>query len=155
MEAPKGQPMIRRENLEALCVEAPQGQPRNHRPPFQKTSRSKTNGRKGENVKTSRPTIITAEKSGNERRWGLLSRANAWRAGCFVEDMDGDARVFLEKDGSFRIPPFQNSTISEFHHFRIPLRIVIKLYFPFCSRCFSTFDPLPHFSFEKFLQLDP
>ena len=24
---------------------------------------------------------------------------NAWRAGCFVEDMGGDAKVFLEKDG--------------------------------------------------------
>ena len=30
-EAPKGQPMIRRENLEVVCVEAPEGQPRNHR----------------------------------------------------------------------------------------------------------------------------
>ena len=31
-EAPKGQPMIRRENIEALRGDAPQGQPRNHRP---------------------------------------------------------------------------------------------------------------------------
>ena len=31
-EAPKGQPMIRRENLEAVRVEAPKGQPRKHRP---------------------------------------------------------------------------------------------------------------------------
>ena len=30
-EAPKGQLMIRRGNLEADCVEAPKGQPRNHR----------------------------------------------------------------------------------------------------------------------------
>ena len=30
-DAPKGQPMIRREPLEADCVEAPKGQPRNHR----------------------------------------------------------------------------------------------------------------------------
>ena len=29
---PKGQPMIRRENIEALRGDAPQGQPRNHRP---------------------------------------------------------------------------------------------------------------------------
>ena len=33
----------------------------------------------------------------------------------------------------------QNSTISEFRNFRIPLRIVKKLYFPFCSRRFSIF----------------
>ena len=31
-EAPKGQPVIRRENLVAVGVEAPQGQPRIHRP---------------------------------------------------------------------------------------------------------------------------
>ena len=31
-EAPKGQPMIRSESLEVVCVEAPQGQPMNHRP---------------------------------------------------------------------------------------------------------------------------
>ena len=31
-EAPQGQPMIRREPLVAVCVEAPQGQPGNHRP---------------------------------------------------------------------------------------------------------------------------
>ena len=31
-EAPKGQPVIRRENLEAVRVEAPKGQPRKHRP---------------------------------------------------------------------------------------------------------------------------
>ena len=30
-EAPKGQPMIRGETLEVVCVEAPEGQPRNHR----------------------------------------------------------------------------------------------------------------------------
>ena len=30
-KAPKGQPMIRGENLLDVCVEAPQGQPRNHR----------------------------------------------------------------------------------------------------------------------------
>ena len=31
-EAPKGQPMIRRETLVAVCVEAPEGQPMNHGP---------------------------------------------------------------------------------------------------------------------------
>ena len=40
-EAPKGQPKIRRETLEAVCVEAPQGQPRNHRPQNQHMSRPK------------------------------------------------------------------------------------------------------------------
>ena len=30
-EAPKGQPMIRSESPEAVCVEAPQGQPMIHR----------------------------------------------------------------------------------------------------------------------------
>ena len=34
---------------------------------------------------------------------------------------------------------------SEFHHFRIPLRIVPILYFPFCSRSFSIFYPLAVF----------
>ena len=32
-EAPQGQPMIRGETLEAVCVESPKGQPRNHRRP--------------------------------------------------------------------------------------------------------------------------
>ena len=31
-EVPKGQSVIRGESLEVVCVEAPEGQPRNHRP---------------------------------------------------------------------------------------------------------------------------
>ena len=41
-EAPKGQPMIGRETLEAVCVEAPQGQPRNHRPHPKRPSKEPT-----------------------------------------------------------------------------------------------------------------
>ena len=43
----------------------------------------------------------------------------------------------------------QNSAMLEFRYVRIPLRIVPILYFAFCSRCFSIFGPLPHFSFEN------
>ena len=28
-----------------------------------------------------------------------LSKTNAWRAGSFLEDLDGEALVFIEKDG--------------------------------------------------------
>ena len=38
------------------------------------------------------------DKGGQERKWGPLSRASAWKAGCFYE-MRGDAKVYLEKDG--------------------------------------------------------
>ena len=44
--------------------------------------------------------IITVDKNGQERKWGPLSRANAWRAGCFCDDMKGEVDVFLEKDGT-------------------------------------------------------
>ena len=65
-----------------------------------KTCRVETNGGTTKNgARDKRPTIITVEKNGHERKWGLLSRVNAWKAGCFIEDMDGDARIFLEKDG--------------------------------------------------------
>ena len=30
---------------------------------------------------------------------GDLSRSTAWRAGSYWEDMGGDAKIFLEKDG--------------------------------------------------------
>ena len=43
------------------------------------------------------PTVITVDKSGQERTWGPLSRAAAWKAGCFWEESKGDAMVFLEK----------------------------------------------------------
>ena len=44
-EAPEGQPMTRGENLEVVCVEAPQGQPMNHRPKNQHVSRPTGNRR--------------------------------------------------------------------------------------------------------------
>ena len=47
---------------------------------------------------STRPTIITIEKSGLVRRWGMLSGANALRAGCYWEDMDRTVKVYLEKD---------------------------------------------------------
>ena len=47
-----------------------------------------------------RPTIITVEEEGHERNWGLLSRTNAWRAGCFWEERGPSVKVFREKDGS-------------------------------------------------------
>ena len=46
-----------------------------------------------------RPTIITVEEEGHERTWGPLSKANAWRAGCFWEERGQTVKVFLEKDG--------------------------------------------------------
>ena len=55
-------------------------------------------GRTGKAVKT-RPTIVTVDKGGRKRKWGPLSRDTAWRAGSFWEEMGGDAKVFLEKDG--------------------------------------------------------
>ena len=42
------------------------------------------------------------EKSGKERNWGPLSKAYAWRAGSFLEDMDGEAQVFIEADSKRR-----------------------------------------------------
>ena len=44
-----------------------------------------------------RPTIVTIEKNGQVRKWGPLSQVNALRAGCYWEDMRGDAKVYLEK----------------------------------------------------------
>ena len=43
--------------------------------------------------------IVTVEKSGKMRRWGPLSRTAAWRAGCFLEDLQGGVKVFIRKDG--------------------------------------------------------
>ena len=59
----------------------------------------KTNGGRGRReAKDQRPTIVTVDKNGRERRWGPLSRSNAWRVGCFWDDMKGKVDVFLEKD---------------------------------------------------------
>ena len=55
-------------------------------------------GKKGQ-AKKGRPTVVTLDENGCERKWGPLSQTSAWRAGSYWEDMDGDARIFLEKDG--------------------------------------------------------
>ena len=60
-----------------------------------------TKGGKGgdaEQRKTKGPNIVTVEANGRERRWGAHSRASAWRAGTFWEDMEGEVRVYIEKD---------------------------------------------------------
>ena len=49
-----------------------------------------------------RPTVVTVDKSGGERKWGPLSRSTAWKAGSYWEDMGGDTKIFLEKDGKRR-----------------------------------------------------
>ena len=68
--------------------------------PSERAPQQSANGEKARQVREkTRPTIVTTRKGGQERRWGPLSRANAWRAGCFVQDMKGDVQVFLEKDG--------------------------------------------------------
>ena len=72
-------------------------------PPNKTTlQRSKEERAKKPREKT-RPTTITIEETWNgvmkERRWGPLSRANAWRVGSFWEDMNRDLKVFLDKDG--------------------------------------------------------
>ena len=68
--------------------------------PFPKTSQSKSNRGIGrERPKTEkRPLIVTVEEGGRERTWGPLSRTTAWRAGCFWQDMQGAAKVFIKKD---------------------------------------------------------
>ena len=49
--------------------------------------------------KAKRPTIITVDENGLEKKWGPLSGSSAWRAGSFWEEMDRKVKVFLEKDG--------------------------------------------------------
>ena len=62
--------------------------------------RNTTGGKaaKGNRKTSTRPTIITVERNGLVRRWGLLSRENALRAGSYWEDKDRTAKVYLEKD---------------------------------------------------------
>ena len=45
------------------------------------------------------PIVVTVNKSGEEKKWGPLSRNMAWKAGCFWEESKGAAMVFLEKSG--------------------------------------------------------
>ena len=46
---------------------------------------------------TKRPTIITVDENGLEKKWGPLSGPSAWRAGSFWEEMNQKVKVFLEK----------------------------------------------------------
>ena len=65
-----------------------------------KASHGKANGGNAGKPKPSerkRPAIITIDGSGHERRWGPLTRTNAWRVGRFWDDMKGKVDVFLEK----------------------------------------------------------
>ena len=39
------------------------------------------------------------DKNGQKKRWGPLSRATAWRVGCYWDDLKGKVDVFLEKKG--------------------------------------------------------
>ena len=67
--------------------------------PHKNITKSKAkDGRKGKQETKKRPTIITVDENGEVRNWGPLSRANAWRAGSYWEEMDGEAQIFLEKD---------------------------------------------------------
>ena len=55
-------------------------------------------GRVRERPKTEkRPLVVTVEEGGRERTWGPLSRIAVWRAGCFWQDMQGAAKVFIKK----------------------------------------------------------
>ena len=65
-----------------------------------KASRAKTDGgRSGKAAEKKSPTVVTVDKDGQERKWGPLSRASAWKAGCYWEKTKGDVKVYLEKDG--------------------------------------------------------
>ena len=66
------------------------------------TKRKAKGGRKGKEEAKKRPTIITVGKGGEERSWGPLSKSNAWRAGSYLEDMDGKVGVYLEEDSKRR-----------------------------------------------------
>ena len=56
-------------------------------------------GRSGKAGEKKYPTVVTVDKDGQERKWGPLSRASAWKAGCYWEKTKGDVKVYLEKDG--------------------------------------------------------
>ena len=64
-----------------------------------KISHVKTNrgrARKGERDK--RPMVVTVDDKGRERKWGPLSRATAWKAGSYWEEL-GEVKVFFEVNG--------------------------------------------------------
>ena len=57
---------------EALCGEAPKGQPRIHSCRSRKTNKSRPGGRKHKHEAGEGPTIITVDQSGEVRNWGPL-----------------------------------------------------------------------------------
>ena len=63
------------------------------------SSRAKTDGEEPESGEKTSPTVVTVDKGGKERKWGPLSRATAWRAGSYWEEVDREVKTFLEKDG--------------------------------------------------------
>ena len=63
-DAPKGQPMIRREPLEADCVEAPKGQPRNHRRHPKRLVLRPTGERQERDPKTKDPQLSRLTRRG-------------------------------------------------------------------------------------------
>ena len=67
---------------------------------FPKTSQSKSNRERGVggSKTTKRPMIVTVQEGGRTRTWGPLSRTTSWRVGCFREEMQGAAKVFIKKD---------------------------------------------------------
>ena len=42
--------------------------------------------------------IGTVEDGGMKRTWDPLSRTSSWRAGCFWEERQRAAKVFIQKD---------------------------------------------------------
>ena len=55
--------------------------------------------------------IVTVDNDGHERKWGLLSRNTAWRAGLFWDDMKGEVEVFLKRATHGRKPTTKNASI--------------------------------------------
>ena len=85
---------------EAPGGEAPKGLSMNHRRHPRHAGRRLT-GKPGKPKQKAdkRPTIVTVEENGHERKWGPLSENNAWTAGSFWLEMGQSVKVFLEKDG--------------------------------------------------------
>ena len=44
------------------------------------------------------PAVVTADKSGKEKKWGRLSRTAAWKAGCFWEESKEEVKIGLVTD---------------------------------------------------------
>ena len=94
-EAPKGQPVIRSEHLVTVSVDDPKGHPMIHgcRRPHKPRPSGRQKGRRKEKW----PIVVTVDRSGKEITWGPLTRTAAWKAGCYWEETKGDAKVFLVK----------------------------------------------------------